>query len=94
MGIGLTIFDAIDTLLVADLKEEFLEAKQFVLQANLEADYFADVFEMNIRILGGLLSCYSITREKIFLNKAQEFGNILLHVIFCVFFFLKQFFCP
>ena len=88
MGIGLTIFDAIDTLLIADLKDEFLEAKKFVLQADLEADYFADVFEMNIRILGGLLSCYSMTKEKIFLDKALEFGNILLHVTF---FFSSQF---
>jgi mannosyl-oligosaccharide alpha-1,2-mannosidase len=35
------------------------------------------VFEDNIRILGGLLSAYELTSDKMFLNRAKTVGDVL-----------------
>ena len=91
MGLGLTIIDSIDTLWIMGLKEEYEDAKNFIRDLNLEVDYSASLFEMNIRILGGLLSCYSLTKEQMFLDKSIKFGDILIQVkkkkkIFCFYF--------
>ncbi len=38
----------------------------------------SNVFEITIRVLGGLLSVYASTREQVLLDKAVELGDILL----------------
>ena len=35
-------------------------------------------FETNIRVLGGLLSTYDLTKDIIFLDKARDIGDRLL----------------
>lgn len=67
----MTIVDALDTLYIMDLQDEFDEARQWVEQ-HLKFDVNRDVnlFEVTIRVLGGLLSSYHLSGDKMFLDKA------------------------
>ncbi|CAE7261298.1 MNS1 [Symbiodinium natans] len=77
---GLQILDALSTLWVMDLKEQFDEAADWVTQS-LKFDHPAPVsfFEITIRALGGLLSAHALSGRPIFLQKARELGDKLLH---------------
>ncbi|XP_070788869.1 mannosyl-oligosaccharide 1,2-alpha-mannosidase IA [Pituophis catenifer annectens] len=76
---GATIVDALDTLYIMEMKEEFKEAKEWV-EKNLNFNVNAEisVFEVNIRFVGGLLSAYYLSGEEIFRKKAVELGEKLL----------------
>jgi mannosyl-oligosaccharide alpha-1,2-mannosidase len=76
-GKGLTIIDSLDTLYLMQLNSEFIKAKQFV-ESDFKFEGRINVFENNIRVLGGLLGAYSLTKEDIFLTKAKMVGEILL----------------
>lgn len=78
-GLGLTIVDAIDTLYIADMQEEYDEARRWI-ESSLKFDVNKDVnlFETTIRVLGGLLSIYHLSGEDIYLTKAVEIGNRML----------------
>ena len=76
-GKGLTIIDSLDTLWLMDLKEEYKKALDFV-KHDFKFEGRINVFENNIRVLGGLLSAYTLTKEQIFLDKAKHVGEILL----------------
>ncbi|KAL2092224.1 hypothetical protein ACEWY4_012022 [Coilia grayii] len=78
-GLGLTLIDSLDTMWILDLKEEFEEAKKWVateLSFNKNVD--VNLFESTIRILGGLLSTYHLTGDRLFLDKAIDIGTRLL----------------
>lgn len=78
-GIGLTLIDSLDMMYMMDLKEEFEEAKQWVkekLDFNINKD--VNLFETTIRIFGGLLGAYHLSKEKIFLDKAIDLADRLL----------------
>ncbi|XP_067825699.1 mannosidase, alpha, class 1B, member 1b isoform X2 [Heptranchias perlo] len=78
-GLGLTLVDALDTMWILGQKEEFEEAKKWVInELNLGKNVDVNLFETTIRILGGLLSTYNLTSDKVFLDKASELGNRLL----------------
>uniref|UniRef100_A0A8C9F235 alpha-1,2-Mannosidase n=1 Tax=Pavo cristatus TaxID=9049 RepID=A0A8C9F235_PAVCR len=70
-GLGLTLIDALDTMWILGLKEEFEEARKWVAN-DLAFDKNVDVnlFESTIRILGGLLSTYHLSGDSLFLEKA------------------------
>ncbi|XP_060609238.2 mannosyl-oligosaccharide 1,2-alpha-mannosidase IA [Anolis sagrei] len=76
---GATIVDALDTLYIMEMKDEFKEAKEWV-EKNLDFNVNAEVsvFEVNIRFVGGLLSAYYLSGEEIFRTKAVELGEKLL----------------
>lgn len=78
-NLGLTIIDALDTLYIMDMQEEYDEGKRWV-ESSLKLDVNRDVnlFEVTIRVLGGLLSIYHLSGEEIFLNKAIDLGNRLM----------------
>ncbi|KAK3586722.1 hypothetical protein CHS0354_017519 [Potamilus streckersoni] len=78
-GVGLTIIDSLDTIVIMGLKEEFADARKFVEQ-DLDFDKNQDVnlFEITIRIMGGLLSAYHLTGDDLFRNKARDLGDRLL----------------
>ena len=63
-------------MLVMNLKEEFNEAKQWV-EDNLDFNINKDVnlFETTIRVLGGLLSTFHLSGEKVFLDKARDLAG-------------------
>ncbi|XP_038124163.1 endoplasmic reticulum mannosyl-oligosaccharide 1,2-alpha-mannosidase [Cyprinodon tularosa] len=78
-GLGLTLIDSLDTMWILGLKEEFAEARSWV-EKELSFDKNVDVnlFETTIRILGGLLSCYHLTGDQLFLDKAKDIGSRLM----------------
>uniref|UniRef100_A0A3P9QAR1 alpha-1,2-Mannosidase n=1 Tax=Poecilia reticulata TaxID=8081 RepID=A0A3P9QAR1_POERE len=78
-GLGLTLIDSLDTMWIMGLKEEFAEARSWV-EKELSFDKNVDVnlFETTIRILGGLLSCYHLTGDQLFLDKAKDLGSRMM----------------
>lgn len=75
-GLGLTLIDSLDTMLVMNLKEEFKEAREWIaneLSFNKNKD--VNLFETTIRVLGGLLSTYHLSADKIFLDKAIDLAG-------------------
>ncbi len=78
-GIGMTIIDSLDTILLMNLKGPYEKAREWVKTSlNFDKDASISMFETTIRILGGLLSAYDLSHEKIFLEKAIDIGNRLL----------------
>jgi mannosyl-oligosaccharide alpha-1,2-mannosidase len=78
-GVGCTIIDALDTLLLANLTDASADALAWV-EGKLSFDQNAklSVFETTIRILGGLVSGYQLTGRKALLAKAVDLGDRLL----------------
>lgn len=74
-GLGLTILDSLDTLLIMGLEEEFKEARDWVA-ANLDFSKarYVSLFETTIRCLGGLLSAFHLSGDEMFLEKAKDLG--------------------
>lgn len=80
-NLGLTIVDGADSLMMLGLSND----------ANLAIDWLengltfnstnenSNCFEMTIRILGGILSAYHLTRREKLKHQAIEMGNILMH---------------
>lgn len=77
--IYMTPVDSLDTMLIMGLKEEAAEAQKVILEnLSFDKDVSVQVFEINIRVLGGLLSAYEMTGEKKFLALAEDLGRRLL----------------
>ncbi|KAJ3260413.1 hypothetical protein HK103_000555 [Boothiomyces macroporosus] len=76
---GCTIIDALDTALIMEQDDIYFDAKHWI-ESDLKYDGDGDsnVFEITIRVLGGLLSTYTFTEEQVFLDKAVELADILL----------------
>lgn len=76
---GLTIVEALDTLYVMGLDAEFQEGVHWI-EKNLAFDIDGEVqvFETNIRMVGGLLSGWCATREKRLLELARDCADRLL----------------
>ncbi|KAJ2392520.1 hypothetical protein H4S02_000738 [Coemansia sp. RSA 2611] len=79
-GWGATIVDALDTMWVMGLKDEFARAQQHVVNIDFHNDggQLAKVFETNIRYLGGLLSGFELSGDAVFLSKAVELADLLM----------------
>uniref|UniRef100_UPI00358FB743 endoplasmic reticulum mannosyl-oligosaccharide 1,2-alpha-mannosidase isoform X1 n=2 Tax=Myxine glutinosa TaxID=7769 RepID=UPI00358FB743 len=78
-GLGLTLLDALDTMWIMGLQEEFEEARKWVAsELNFNKNVDVNLFECTIRILGGLLSTFHLTGDKLFLDKATDLGVRLL----------------
>lgn len=62
------------------LEEEFHEAKVWVQHSlDFNKNETVNVFETTIRMLGGLLSAYHLSKDEIFLKQATDLGNRLLN---------------
>ena len=75
-----TAVDALDTLFIMDLKEEYKKAKKLVLE-KLSFDGLSitfKLFETNIRVLGGLLSAYELDGDVALLKKAKHVADYLV----------------
>ena len=78
-GIGLTLVDSLDTLLLMGLNDEYQRAKDWVAtQLRFDVNRDVNLFECTIRELGGLLSAYTLTKDNLFLEKAKDLGERLL----------------
>ncbi|CAN0228372.1 unnamed protein product [Lampetra fluviatilis] len=76
---GATIVDALDTLYIMGLHEEFMDGARWVskhLDFNVNTE--VSVFEVNIRFVGGLISAYYLSGLEFFRTKAVELGERLL----------------
>ncbi|KAK0401602.1 hypothetical protein QR680_015871 [Steinernema hermaphroditum] len=75
---GLTIIDSLDTLFIMGMDDEFADAKDWVEQElSFDKDKYVSFFEATIRLLGGLLSAFHLSGERIFLDKARDVGGRL-----------------
>jgi mannosidase alpha-like ER degradation enhancer 2 len=75
----MTPVDALDTLLVMGFKQEADEARELIAtKLDFNQDMFVKGFEINIRLLGGLLSGYQLTGDQRLLAKAKDLGDRLL----------------
>ncbi len=80
-GWGATLIDALDTLHIMGFTEEFSSAIADVESINFgyTNQELVNVFETNIRYLGGLLSAHELSGDQRLLNKAKEVGEMLYH---------------
>ena len=75
----MTPVDAFSTMKLMGLAAEAQEAKQLILDSlSFDKDISVQLFEINIRQLGGLLSAYQLDGDERFLALATDLGNRLL----------------
>lgn len=74
-----TLVDALDTLWIMGLKEEFDEAVATVAQIDFgkASGGRVNIFETTIRYLGGFLAAYDLSKQEVLLKKAVELGDLL-----------------
>ncbi|KAL1490813.1 hypothetical protein ABEB36_013445 [Hypothenemus hampei] len=77
---GATILDGLDTLYMMGLTDEFKQGKEWIQREFNVDSVVADVsvFEVNIRFVGGMLTCYALTGDVTFRDKAQQIADKLL----------------
>jgi mannosyl-oligosaccharide alpha-1,2-mannosidase len=78
-GWGATLVDSLDSLWILGLKKDFYEAvgAVAVIDFGKTESVSISVFETTIRYLGGFLSAYDLSREKVLLDKAVQLGEML-----------------
>lgn len=77
---GASIIDGLDTLWIMGLTDEYEKARDYVRN---ELDFNSintdvSVFEFNIRFVGGLLTAYALTKDDLYIKKAEEIAEKLL----------------
>jgi mannosyl-oligosaccharide alpha-1,2-mannosidase len=83
-GWGATLVDALDTLLIMGLNDEFKVAVEACKTIDFSVTHIKvlNIFETTIRYLGGLLSAHELAQGKdggVLLQKAKELGEMLYH---------------
>ncbi|KAH3688221.1 hypothetical protein WICPIJ_000807 [Wickerhamomyces pijperi] len=77
--LGWMIVDSLDTMLIMGLDEEYKTAEAWVEnELTYDMDYNVNVFETTIRMLGGLLSAFYLSKNDMYLEKAVDLGNRLI----------------
>ena len=77
--LGLSLVEALDTLWVMGLDEEFNAGVDWVKrELDFDVDGDVSVFETNIRLIGGLLSAHHACGDPVLLAKAKDLGDRLL----------------
>lgn len=79
-GWGATIADALSTILVMELHQEFEDAVDTISRTNFSTSSNKDIstFETIIRYLGGFLSAYELSGDSRLLLKAEEVGQVVI----------------
>ncbi|GAB5586151.1 hypothetical protein Unana1_01051 [Umbelopsis nana] len=80
-GWGATIVDALDTLYIMGLQEDFSLATDFVSRIDWKhppTSSLVQVFETVIRYVGGLLSAYDLSQNPVFVERARDLTDRLL----------------
>jgi len=79
VSLVMTPLDAYDTMLLMGLEEEASEAKTLILEGlSFDHDFPVQIFEVTIRILGGLLTAYQMDGDPHFLELATDLGDRML----------------
>ncbi|KAG8157852.1 hypothetical protein KVR01_012514 [Diaporthe batatas] len=78
-GWSATLVDALDTLWIMGMREEFDEAVDAVARIDFgqATNPRVNMFETNIRYLGGLMAAYDLSGRSVLLAKAVELGDML-----------------
>lgn len=78
-GWAATLVDSLDTLWIMGLRQDFDFAVAATANISFETATIEEVnvFETNIRFLGGFLSAYDLSGDKRLLRKAKEVGDML-----------------
>ena len=80
-GLAATLVDALDSLWILGLRQDFEDAVDAVAKINFSTseEQIVNVFEYTIRYLGGLLGAFEISERKypVLLEKAIEVGEML-----------------
>ncbi len=78
-GWGATLVDGLDTLWMMGMKDEFNEAVAAAAKIDFNKVPSEDVnlFETNIRYLGGFLAAYDLSGDERLLTKAREVGELI-----------------
>ncbi|ERF71887.1 hypothetical protein EPUS_01802 [Endocarpon pusillum Z07020] len=80
-GWGATLVDAMDTLWIMQLKDDFEKCVTMVgeIDFSTNEEDILNVFETTIRYLGGLLAAYDLSHGQypVLLEKARELGDML-----------------
>jgi mannosidase alpha-like ER degradation enhancer 2 len=75
----MTPVDAFDTMLLMGLVDEAARAKGLIFERlSFDRDFPVQVFEMTIRLLGGLISAYQMDGDPRFLSLARDLGDRML----------------
>jgi len=75
----MTPVDSLDTLLLMGFNDEAAKAKTLIIdRLSFDKDVNVKVFEVTIRLLGGLLSAYQMTGDAHLLHLADDLGTRLL----------------
>ncbi|MGH8370123.1 MAG: glycoside hydrolase family 47 protein, partial [Gammaproteobacteria bacterium] len=75
----MTPVDSLDTLVIMGLKSRADKDRALIdSKLSFDKDIYVKVFEINIRLLGGLLSSYELTGDKKLLQLADDLGTRLL----------------
>lgn len=75
----LTALEALDTMTLMGLSEEADSTREFLAtHLSFDSDTYVSVFEITIRVLGGLLSNYELSGDKRLLDLANSLGTRLL----------------
>lgn len=78
-SLQMTPVDALDTMLLMGLDEEAATAKRLALEGlDFDRDVEVQVFEVTIRLLGGLLSAHQMEGDPRLLELARDLGDRLL----------------
>ena len=81
-GWAASLVDALDTLWIMDMKEEFVEAVQALgsIDFTTTEETTLNTFETTIRYMGGFLGAYDLSNGEypLLLSKAMELGEMLL----------------
>jgi hypothetical protein len=74
LGMGMTILDALDTLWIMGMEDEFDEGRAWLAKHLNFSSVVGDVsvFETTIRAVGGMLSAYDLSHDPTFLGKAKD----------------------
>ena len=82
-GLGASMVDAMSTLHLMEMEEEFARAKDWVrekMDPSKGGDQDISFFETVIRLLGGLVSAYDLSGDKALLDIAEDLGDRLVGV--------------
>ncbi|KAI0066648.1 glycoside hydrolase [Artomyces pyxidatus] len=78
-GIGYSVVDSLDTMLLMGLDEEYQRAREWVAtEMTFDRDANFNTFETTIRMLGGLLSAHHLSGDELYLTKATELADRML----------------
>lgn len=79
-GIGYTVIDSIDAMLIMGLDDEYERARAWIRdKLSFDRNASFSTFETTIRVMGGLLSTYYLSGgDTLFLEKAQQIADRLL----------------